>query len=250
MRPSLILALSLLLPAPAYAQDDDIPPPPPKKGEEADAEKKEEAPPEAPEVSATEQAQHSTFTIRRGFFAEGDLGIFVTIGGVNTNSVELNSRTTSNLQPYVGATFGYDLVSTDVFAMGLGVRLAMGLNGGSGRADPSEPLDSANTKSNDYSIQEAGAVIGLVFLVTDRLGITLKLHGGAGFVTPDPTLPAGEPNAGKFVFAPVFGGQFGLELYTLLTDFSIGIQGGFVGAIAAGEFIPGLSATIPIKYTF
>jgi hypothetical protein len=223
--------LSMLLPATSFAQEE---PPPPAQ----------------PEVTATDEAERSDgFTIKRGFFAEGDLGIFVTIGGVNTNSIELNSRSTSNLQPYVGATFGYDVFSTDVFALGLGVRLAMGLNGGAGRADPVEG-SIANEKSNDYSIQEAGAVVNLVFLVTDRLGLTLKLHGGAGFVTPDPTVPASEPDAGGFTFAPVFGGQFGLELYTLLNDFSIGIQAGFVGAIAGGEFIPGLSGTIPIKYTF
>src|SRR5688572_16561036 len=237
-----VLALSSL---PAFAQDDeDIPPPPPKPAEE----KKEEAPAE-PEAAAVDEAQQKTkFTIRRGFFAEGDLGIFVTIGGVNTNSVELNSRGTSNLQPYIGATFGYDIVDLESFAMGLGLRFAMGLNGGAGRAEPGDP--DPNTQSNDYSIQEAGAVLNFVFMVADRVGLTLKLHGGAGFVTPDPTLPAAEPDAGKFVFAPVFGGQFGVELYTLLNDFSIGIQAGFVAAIAAGEFIPGLSGTIPIKYTF
>jgi hypothetical protein len=242
MRPLSLALIGLLSSVPAFAQDDETPPPPPET-ETGEAAKEE------PAVSATEEVK-GTFTIRRGFFAEGDLGIFVTLGGVNTNSVELNSRGTSNLQPYVGATFGYDLFSTSVFALGLGIRLAMGLNGGAGRADQAEPLDQANTKSNDYSIQEAGAVVNLVFLVTDRLGITLKLHGGAGFVTPDPTLPASDPEAGKFVFAPVFGGQLGLELYTLLNDFSIGIQAGFVGAIAGGEFIPGLSGTIPIKYTF
>jgi hypothetical protein len=249
MRPLLFALIGVLaLPsAPAFAQEDeDIPPPPPPAEE-----KKEEAKKEEPAATATDQVEEKVpFKIKRGFFAEGDLGIFVTIGGVNTNSVELNSRGTSNLQPYIGATFGYDIVDASSFAMGLGLRFAMGLNGGAGRADPAEPLDSANTKSNDYSIQELGAVIDLVFMVADRVGLTLKLHGGAGFVTPDPTLPASEPAAGGFIFAPVFGGQFGVELYTLLNDFSIGIQAGFVGAIAAGEFIPGLSGTIPIKYTF
>jgi hypothetical protein len=242
-----LIGLLALSSAPAFAQEDeDIPPPPPPPA--AEEKKEEEAKKEEPAAAATDEAQKTAFTIRRGFFAEGDLGIFVTIGGVNTNSVELNNRSTSNLQPYIGATFGYDVVDLEAFAMGLGLRFAMGLNGGAGRANPGDP--DPNTQSNDYSIQEAGAVLNFVFMVADRVGLTLKLHGGAGFVTPDPTLPAGEPDAGKFVFAPVFGGQFGVELYTLLNDFSIGIQAGFVGAIAAGEFIPGLSGTIPIKYTF
>jgi hypothetical protein len=250
----LVSALALS-PATSFAQDDDDIPVEKKKTEETEeSEDKAETPATKaaeekkvaePAVTATEQ---TSFKIKRGFFAEGDLGVFVTLGGVNTNNPETPPRSTSNIQPYVGATFGYDIFSTDTFAFGLGVRLALGLNGGAGRADPADP--ERNSYSNDYTIQETGAAINLVFLVADRLGLTLKLHGGAGFVTPDPTLPASEPAAGKFVFAPVFGAQLGVELYTLLNDFSIGLQVGFLGAIPAGEFIPALSGTIPIKYTF
>ncbi len=241
MRPLSIALISVLAlsSARAFAQKEDD-----------SAKKKSDAPKASAEGAAKDGSETKTeYVIRRGFFAVGDLGVFVTLGGVNTNSVELNSRSTSNLQPYIGATFGYDVFSTSSFDLALGLRLAMGLNGGAGRADVTEG-SAANTKSNDYSIQEIGAAIDLGFLVTERFGLTLKLHGGAGFVTPDPTLTADDPNAGKAVFAPVVGGQFGVELYTLLNDFSIGIQAGFVGAIVNGEFIPGLSGTIPIKYTF
>lgn len=206
---------------------------------------------EQPEKEETVEAkQEAPIEIKRGFFAEGDLGVFFSLGGRNTNSVNLTSRTFSNVQPYVGLTLGYDVFHTDSFNLGLGLRFAMGLNGGAGRASVDEPLEEANTKSNDYSVQQAGAAINFGFLVAERLALTFELHGGAGFLTPDPTLPAAEAGAGGSLFAPTFGGAIGLELYTLLNDFSIGILVRSVNMIASGEFIPGLSATIPIKYTF
>jgi hypothetical protein len=225
--------LALTTPLLAFAQEEA-----PKKEEKA----------EAKEAAA---AQSQTFTIKRGLFAEGDLGIYMSFGGVNTNRVDVPSKPVSNIQPYVGLTFGYDVFSTSSFALGIGVRLAMGLNGGAGRADPNvQPADDVNTSSNDFSLQEAGAAINVIVLLTDRLALSFKLDGGAGFLTPDPTLPAADVNAGKYLFAPMFGGALGLELYTLLNDFSLGLQARFVGAIGGGEFIPGLSVTVPIKYTF
>lgn len=225
---------------------------------------------EAQPSAAPAAAAESAFKIKRGFFAESDLGLFLTFGGRNTNDPTLPSRGTSNIQPHVGVTVGYDLVHGPKYSFSLGLRLAMGLNGGAGRVTDAEIAagDEVTTKSSDYSVIETGLVGAVSFLVTERLAVAVKVDGGGGFVDPDPSTPAvhqppcleGETQldngdlcsvagAGGAAFAPTFGAGVGIEYFTLLNDFSVGITLRFQAILLDG-MIPAATATFPIKYTF
>lgn len=259
---SAFLAISLLaLPSVARAQADDpdfddVPAASKKKGKAAAKEKdggranRESAPEASPGVArATGSASaDARFKIRRGFFAEGDLGVFLTFGGRNTNNPELPKRVTSNIQPQLGVTVGYDVAHGETYSFSLGLKLAMGLNGGAGRVSGTDPGDPT-TKSNDYAVIQSGLQAALSILMTDRLALAFKLDGGAGIVDPDPTKTADDPSAGSATFAPVLGGGAGLEYFTLLNDFSVGVTLRFEAILLDG-MIPGATVTIPIKYTF
>lgn len=251
------LAISLGASASAWAQGED---------KDAKAGDKKAEGKEAEAAAGTDtQPEAQRFKIKRGLYAEGDLGVFFTFGGRSNNpATDFPSRSTSNAQAYAGVTVGYDIFSGDAFSFGLGLKLAMGLNGGAGRLYDGEIQDQSlmpATKSADFNIIQAGVAANISILVTERLAIPIKLGGGAGFLNPDPTIPADQTKAGKFSFAPYVDFGAGIEFYTLLNDFSIGVFFRFVGTIAGtsydvpanvpgSDFIPGLSITAPIKYTF
>lgn len=221
--------------------------------------------------------QEERFPIRRGLFAEGDFGVFFTLGGRNTNSQSgtLPSRGTSNIQPYVGILVGYDLVSTDTVNFAAGFKGALMLNGGAGRVtsaqvansgDPNTPCrggtgDDLCTISNDYEVWEVGVGGALDYLLTDRLGLAFKLDGGLALLNPSPFEPANEvggdsasaaanyANAGKVTMGGIFSASAGVSYATLLTGFTVGVDVRFSGVVGGG-FIPALSVTVPIKYNF
>ena len=228
---------------------------------------------ETPETTPAAEAQETApearrgpeFNLRRGFFAESDLGVFLTFGGRNTNDPLLPARSTSNVQPYLGVTLGYDLSHTDSYSFALGLKLAAGYSAGAGRATEAEidqhGTNPITTRPNDFAVMEVGAAASLAVMMTDRLALTIKVDGGAGIVDPDPTKAAcaapctgggkmaSEPGAGKAAFAPIVGGGLGVEYFTLLNDFSVGLDARFAMVMLGGA-IPGLSISIPIKYTF
>jgi hypothetical protein len=220
--------------------------------------KKEESKP-APTPTPEAQTQ-GRFQIRRGFFAEGDLGVYMTFGGRNTNDPMLPSRAASNIEPHLGVTIGYDVASGDSFNVAVGLKFSMGLNGGLGRVSGSELAgDSAmlTTKSADFSVYEAGVQVAISYLLNDRFALTARFDGGAGFLDPDPAKTADNSGAGGMAFAPVFGVGLGGDWYTLLNDFTVGLLVRFQGILTpagpnpgSGGLIPALAITIPVKYTF
>jgi hypothetical protein len=245
-RPFVFVSILSLVPAFAFAQEGGDAAKAAVEGE------KKDTPPAAPEAAGPSSAPQDRFKIKRGFFAQSDLGVFLTFGGRNTNNPMLPSRVTSNIQPHLGVVVGYDVVHSEAFSLSLGLRFAMGLSGGAGRVTSAElGMEDVTTKSNDFSVIEAGGEIGLGILATDRLAVTIKVDGGAGIVDPDPSKVAGDPCncAGAATFAPTFGAGAGIEFFTLLNDFSVGFTMRFQGVLVDG-LIPGASFTIPIKYTF
>ena len=259
-------ALSLALPAVGSAQDefDDAPVNPGAGG--AGARSAEEAPPAAFEQPAGALTTEQPFDVKRGFFREGDLGIFFAFGGVNTNAVQPTPRSTSNLQPYMGITIGYDVAHGRNYNFALGGRFAMLLNGGAGRvsnaeleAGPGDP--DPTTKSADFSIMQAGLAASLGIRLDERLALNLKADGGLALLDPDPNrAAAARPLPGTGMGAPIdgagglgiggiFGVGAGVEYYTMLDGFSVGLFARFIGVVG-DSFIPGLSVTVPIKYNF
>lgn len=200
------------------------------------------------------------FPIRRGFFAEGDFGIFLAFGGRNTN-VEQGvppSRTTSNLEPTVGLTLGYDVASSPSFNLGLGVRGALLLNGGAGRVSEADALggeEDPSTRSNDFAIYEVGVAAHGDFYVTDRLSVSTKLDGGLAILNPDPSVASATrgrvpiEGAGGAGLGGMGSLAVGINYATLLTGFQVGLDIRFVAVFFDG-LIPALSATVPIKYNF
>ena len=248
--PAWFMALAMSLPAAAFAQGDG-------------AEDIEAPPPEAQPVDETVQIARDE--VRRGIFVALDPGVFVTFGGRNTNDPAVNAKVVSNTQPYVGMTLGYDVVSGSLFNLGIGLKLAAGFSSGAGRVTGEEhrcaepgapgcPPDSPsyadlNTRPNDFAVYEVGLAAHLGFMVASRWAINAKLYGGVGFVYPDPTKFATEMGASNAAIGAAFGACVGIEYFTLINDFSIGLDNCFEGAMAGG-LIPAASWRIPIKYTF
>lgn len=201
------------------------------------------------------------FPIRRGFFAEGDFGVFFAFGGRNTN-VERGTpapRATSNLEPTIGLTVGYDILSGSTLNLALGLRGAMFLNGGAGRVSAEDAMGVngalPTTRSNDFSIYETGVAVQVDFYLSDRLSLATKLGGGLAILNPDPSVASATvrrdpiPGAGGAGLGGMGSAAFGVNYATLLTGFQVGLDIRFVAVFFDG-IIPALSATVPIKYNF
>ncbi|MEL6184967.1 MAG: adventurous gliding motility protein CglE [Myxococcota bacterium] len=223
----------------AFAQDESAP----AEGAAADS-----------AASAAAEEEEDGFPIRRGFFAIGDFGGYFSFGGRNTNlPPTFPTRTVSNLQPSIGLTLGYDLVSNESINFAAGIRLGMAFNAGAGRLSDSD-IDqlgqaTASTAPADYDLMQAGVAFKLGFMVLERLAINAVADVGAGFVSPDPSAPASQPDGGDVSIGVLFGVGPGIEFFTLFPGFSVGLDLRFVGTIA-NEFTPGLSITAPLKYNF
>ena len=223
----------------AFAQDEAAP----AEGDTADS---------AASAAAEEE---DGFPIRRGFFAIGDFGGYFSFGGRNTNlPPAFPTRTVSNLQPTIGLTLGYDLVSNASVNFAAGIRLGMAFNAGAGRLSDADIAQlgqaAASTAPADYDLMQAGVAFKLGFMVLERLAINAVADVGAGFVSPDPSTPASQvPGGGDTSIGVLFGVGPGIEFFTLFPGFSVGLDLRFVGTIA-NEFTPGLSITAPLKYNF
>jgi hypothetical protein len=249
----------LALPNQAWAQADEE-----GGGEEAPAAEAAAAEPQAGEVDPTRPdlaaaPDEQPFLIRRGFFAETDLGVFFTFGGYNTNESTTNppfpKKTLSNVQPYLGVVFGYDLLHSPQYSLSAGLKLSAGYSGGAGRVSDAElqandAVRTVATKSADFSVIEVGAALSFGYHVTDRVALTFKGDGGLAAVDPNPALAASEAGAASAAFAPTFGVGAGVEYFTLLNDFSVGLDLRFAMVLVTNATIPGASISVPVKYTF
>ena len=242
MRLAYVSILSTVLAAsPVYAQ-------------EAETEAATQDPAPADAAAAEADAVEEAFPIRRGMYAEADLGIFLTLFGRNTNKIGIPSKATSNMQPYLGVTFGYDLIQKPKMTLGLGVRLGAGYSSGAGRVSDAELSQFSEpelmTRPNDYAIYEAGLAAALSFLVHERIALTVKAGGGLGAAYANPYTFAGEAGSANAAIGAMFGGSLGVEYFTLLNDFSVGLDVRGAAAMISGNMIPNLAITVPIKYTF
>ena len=240
------------MPLAAYAQDEGAGDPAGSEGAAA------EGASEVADSAAAEAdpAPAQKFPIKRGFFVETDLGIFFTFAGRNTNDpVNLPKRLYSNVQPFLGVTLAYDIAHSDAFSFAVGLKLGAGYSSGAGRISDREIQAAGNnlaalaTRPNDFSILQAGVVAAVAIPATDRLWITGKVDGGLGVAQPNPNHIAEDASTPLTAIGAVVGFGLGAEFFTLLNDFSVGLDLRFVLALV-GDPIPGLSVTAPIKYTF
>ena len=224
---------------------------------------------------------------RRGLSIEGDLGIFFTLGGRNSNDTNPNdlfpSRVSSNANPYLAIVVGYDVFATDSFALSIGPKVGVGFNGGASRVTAEDVdvvgVEGGSTFANDYAIYEAGLNIGLSFMVSERLALTGKLSGGAVFIDANPNVDycganadsdgpspildvdptvveveafrdaCGNSGAGDLAVGALFAGAVGVEWYTLLNGFSVGLEVRYHGLLVDG-FFSGVAIPATLRYTF
>jgi len=266
--------LALNSPALAWAQDDeDVIPnderpvpkdeaPVPKDEQPAD-ERGTTAPPPAVD------AQASSAPLRRhGFFLEGDLGVYLSLGGndVDVGSGDLSSNSVGNLQPMAALTAGYDLVHNERNNFSAGLRFS-GTYSASAAQIPGDAESGATgealfTFPSDVEFLQFGAALDYTYFLNERLGLKFHGDGGLALVSPNPDValalgggvsvstPNPEDGAGARQVGGVFSGGFGIEYYTRLNGFAIGLNTAFYGVLNSESFIPGLGIYVPLKYTF
>ena len=210
--------------------------------------------PAAAAPAENNEAAAEAFPIRRGLYAEADLGVFLTMFGRNTNKLDLPSKPISNVQPYLGVTFGYDLLQQDKFSLGLGVRVGAGYSSGAGRVSDADiatyNAQELTTRPNDFAVYELGLAVATSYLVHERVALTLKVNGGVGAAYANPYLIAGTAGSAGTAIGGFGGGSLGVEYFTLLNDFSVGLDIRGAAVFLSGGLIPNLTITAPIKYTF
>lgn len=195
------------------------------------------------------------FVFKQGIYTQSDLGGFFVLGksaGSPTGSTigELcddgsagggkpcKSVPTSQLQPYIGLSVGYDI------SQYLGLQVSFGTGFVANAAVYGDSIENPR----DYGLTTINLAVVGSFYVLERLAIMGKLMGGASFMSPEP-LP-GEPTIGGNA-----GFGVGVRYATLLPDVFVGIDGNVMVAFipaSAGDMVivPGISFAPVIKYVF
>lgn len=184
------------------------------------------------------------FVLDRGFYVASDLGIFFTFGGV---------RGYSNVQPYLSIMPGFDI--GEYFGIQLDISLAYASGNAISNADRKlgDPKGIGNYDATaDYGLFNVGVEVVAALRPTARFAIEPKLGGGFTFIDPPLTDPSSVPGAANKVDGS--GGHFivgaDFKYLTLLTNFTAGASVNFIGFVGAWGFIPALSVTAVVRYTF
>lgn len=190
------------------------------------------------------------FVFKQGIYTQSDLGGFFVLGagaGSPTGFTigdDCGSRRpckpvpTSQLQPYIGLSVGYDILQW------LGVQLSFG----TGFVANAAVYDQSEENPRDYGLTTInGAVVGS-FYVLERLAIMGKVFGGLAIMSPEPA-PDEQTLGGNA------GLGVGVRYATLLPDVFVGLDGNFsVAFIPANSgsmvIVPGISFAPVIKYVF
>jgi hypothetical protein len=259
---ALVVALTLCAAAPSLAQDDKKSPPAgASEGDVLDDKAIDDAtaslPDEEVKVGGTKLGESvggaTGFVFKQGFYTQSDLGGFFTLGaalGANTGySISRDAAqcprgapcvpvSTSNLQPYIGLSLGYDI------SQYFGIQASFG----TGFVENAALYSQSEKNPRDYGFTMANLAAVGSFYVLERLAISVKLAGGLAFVTPEPE--PGEPTVGGNV-----GFGIGVRYATLLPDVFVGIDGNVLAGIiptsnASPLIIPAISFAPVIKYVF
>lgn len=262
--------LALNSPALAWAQDDEevIPNderPVPKdeapipKDEQPAAERDITAPPPAV------KAQASAPIRRHGWFLQGDLGVYFSLGGndVDLGIGEVTSNSAGNIQPMAALTAGYDVFHDERHNLAVGARFSGTYSASTAQVpnDIGQTGEAAFTFPSDVEFLQFGAAVDYTYFFTERLGLKVHGDGGIALVSPNPdvalglgavsvTTPNPEEGAGARQVGVAFSGGLGIEYYTRLNGFAVGLNTAFYGVANDVSFIPGLGIYVPLKYTF
>ena len=182
--------------------------------------------------------QLAVFVLNRGFYCNGDLGVFMTFAGV---------RGYSNVQPFVAIKAGFDIgnyISVQLaFASGHSSSNPM-----SNMDSPANPSGAGSNAVTSFGLLLMGAEVVGAIRPTERFAIEPRVGGGIARLSPAPTSPS-NPAVSIGSVVPQVGGGLDLKYLTLLTDFSAGVSlAGYL--IVAPKLIPAASAAASVRYTF
>ncbi len=177
------------------------------------------------------------FEFKQGFWTQSDLGGFFRLGGFTIDDscggVPCVPVSTSQLQPYIGLSAGYDL-----FAW-------LGLQASFGTGFVANAAPYGNKSPNvprDYGITQIDLGATFSFYLpppVDRLAIAVKPFGGVTFLTPEPDV--NEPTLGGNV-----GIGIGVRYATLLPNTFVGIDWNTVYVLVPTSGSPSL---IPMGFS-
>jgi hypothetical protein len=170
--------------------------------------------------------------VRRGFFTETDVGMFLTAGGGNNSY--------SNAQTYLQLGVGYD-VSENIE---LGFNFGMGTNAANcwGGTDKTGNC----LTSDNFTVSFLDVTAAYLVRAMDRFYISPKLAGGYTLMGP---APVKDSITGKDIGSGVnIGGGVGFEYATHMDHFSIGAD--VLARYIVGPNIPTFTFFPRVKYTF
>ena len=188
----------------------------------------------APAAFAATPSEGVPLQVRRGFFAETDLGGFFTVGGNDGYS---------NLQTYLQLGVGYQLTIADGKGLvPIGVHVGIGANAQncfSGR------LASGDcSRSDNFTLTFFSATVGYLHRIYERLYLGGKVVAGYTLLDPAPVGTDEAPvNRGVNV-----GAALSIEYATNMDHFSIGLDIGW--RMVIGPNISSLMFFPRVQYTF
>jgi hypothetical protein len=194
--------------------------------------------------------------IRRGFFAETDLGTYFDFRTAAP-------FTASNAQAYLQLGVGYDLTDRLTLAIQFGLGASSGVcladvatDGTCGLVDGSgriQKLPDANGVARDQVLPDnfsntffQGELSYRVPL-TERLSFTPGVIGGYQKLDPPPLYANGDPTQ-PLSGGPMFGADLSLDYATHLDHFTVGIA--FTPRYLIGPNLLSMSIFPRVKYTF
>ena len=178
---------------------------------------------------AATPAQGVALEVRRGFFAETDIGGFLTVGGGSGYS---------NLQSYLQLGLGYQLTVADgAGIMPVGLHLGIGANGQNCWAGHS---NGTCTGSDSFTMTFVTASWGYLFRLAERLYLGPRLLGGVVLMDPQP-VPGAE-------LGGTVGALVSLEYAASMDHFSVGIDVSY--RLVLGPNISAVAIAPRVQYTF
>lgn len=190
--------------------------------------------------------------IRRGFFAETDLGTYFDFRTAAP-------ATASNAQAYLQLGVGYDLTDR----LSLAVQFGLGASSGVCLADVANDLscgivDSAGNLVKDASGQKRvlpdnfsntffQGELSYRIPFTERLSFTPGVIGGYQKLDPPPLYSNGDPTQ-PLSGGPMFGADLSLDYATHLDHFTVGLS--FTPRYLIGPNLLSMAIFPRVKYTF